>query len=193
MPPVQLTQRSKLILDNHCAHISKEINAGSLSSLSAASNSPSCPRTARGSISTRLLLQARSLCAASHPRRMQRRIQGSSHARYGLLPSGTGRSHLCRLDRAKRYDSKHEIDGLVRIIIRSQLFQRHNDDEQDAHSHTHRCGGYPEDQTLRHSLLRARFSRTIPRAPGEGCPKADVYVISLHTYLRPARSTNRSP
>jgi hypothetical protein len=50
--------------------------------------------------------------------------------------------------------------ALVRIIIRRQLFQRHKDDEHDANSHPHRCGGYPEDQILRHSLLPARCGGT---------------------------------
>jgi hypothetical protein len=81
--------------------------------------------------------------------------------------------------------------ALVRIIIRRQLFQRHKDNEHDANSHTHRCGGYPEDQILRHSLLPARFSRTIARARGEGCPKADVYVFGPHIYIRQAKGDHR--
>jgi hypothetical protein len=39
---------------------------------------------------------------------------------------------------------------LVPIIINNNLFHRHQDDEKDAHPHTHRRGGYPEDQILRH-------------------------------------------
>ena len=68
--------------------------------------------------------------------------------------------------------------ALVRIIISSQLFQRHQDGEKDAHPHTHRSGGYPEDQILRHCLLPARFSGTIAQARGQGCPEADIFIRS---------------
>jgi hypothetical protein len=49
--------------------------------------------------------------------------------------------------------------ALIRIIIRSKLFQRHQDDEKNAHPHTHRCGSYPEDQVLRHCLLPAHLTQ----------------------------------
>jgi hypothetical protein len=70
-------------------------------------------------------------------------------------------------------------DSLVRIIVRNQLFQSYQGDEKDAHHHTRRCGGYPEDQILRHCLLPARFSGTIAQARGDGCPEADVYVFGI--------------
>jgi hypothetical protein len=52
----------------------------------------------------------------------------------------------------------HDDPALVRIIIRSQLFQRHQDDEKNAHPHTHGCGSYPEDQVLRNCLLPAHLT-----------------------------------
>jgi hypothetical protein len=71
------------------------------------------------------------------------------------------------------------LSALVRIIIRNQLLQRHQDYEEDAHSHTHRCGSYPEDQILRHCLLPAHFTGTIAQARGDGCPDPDIFVFGL--------------
>jgi hypothetical protein len=91
----------KLILDNHSAHISKETKAWLADQPMVASNSPLPPSTARGSISSRLLLQARPLGAAPYPRRIQTGTQGSHHGRHGSLQSRSRRPHLVlQLDQA---------------------------------------------------------------------------------------------
>jgi hypothetical protein len=77
----------------------------------------------------------------------------------------------------------HVSSGLVRVIIRSLLLQRHHDDEKDAHPHAHRCGGYTEDQIPRHCLLPARFSGTIARAHGEDVRKPTFTIGRGSEYL----------
>lgn len=68
--------------------------------------------------------------------------------------------------------------ALVRIIIRNLLLQ-HQDDEKDAHPHTHGCGGYPEGEILRHCLLPAHSSGYIAQAGGDRCPGPDIYGFDL--------------
>jgi hypothetical protein len=71
------------------------------------------------------------------------------------------------------------LPALVRIIIRMQLLQRHQDHEKDAHPYAHRCCGYPEGQILRHCLLPAHFGGNIAQVRDDRCPQADIYVSGL--------------
>jgi len=85
----------KLILDNHSAHISEETKAWLARQparrfrihLHAQARLLAQPR--RG-----LLLQARSLGPAPHPRHIQTGAQGPHHGCYGRIQSRSGRSHL---------------------------------------------------------------------------------------------------
>ena len=83
----------KLILDNHSAHISKETKTWLADSLSAASNSPSRPRTALGSISSKASSpSSRAQCcatSASHPRRNSRLASWLPWMNSTAIPSST--------------------------------------------------------------------------------------------------------